>query len=193
MVAGGALYARHPARQKVTAIRVASAGGYRPVPAGSRPSADLLAATGRVSGHGPVADLPTVPTPATSVVPRRPPALSPASTTTSVPAPPVAAPADAAPTTTTTTTTAPLAPLLQKIVPVAAGVLGAASWFDAPAGTCAHRDLPLGTVVTVTRTSTGVATTCRVNDRGPAPATNRVIDLSLDTFSKLASPDAGVI
>jgi rare lipoprotein A len=68
-----------------------------------------------------------------------------------------------------------------------------ASWFDAPDGTCAHRDLPLGTIVTVTRTATGASTTCRVSDRGPSLATNRVIDLSLDTFAKLASPDAGVI
>jgi rare lipoprotein A len=70
---------------------------------------------------------------------------------------------------------------------------GQASWFHAPDGTCAHRDLPLGTLIRVTRPSTGASATCRVNDRGPSAETNRVIDLSLDTFEKLASSDAGVI
>jgi rare lipoprotein A (peptidoglycan hydrolase) len=99
-------------------------------------------------------------------------------------------PAAAPPSTTPLT---PLTTLLQRIVPAAAAVLGEASWFDAPPGTCAHRDLPLGTIVKVTRTSNGASTTCRVADRGPSLQTNRVIDLSLDTFEKLASSDAGVI
>jgi rare lipoprotein A len=86
---------------------------------------------------------------------------------------------------------------LQQLAP-ALGALtgsdsGAASWFYAPTGTCAHRDLPLGTVVKVVRISTGASATCRVSDRGPTLATNRVIDLSPDTFAKLASTDAGVI
>jgi rare lipoprotein A (peptidoglycan hydrolase) len=48
-------------------------------------------------------------------------------------------------------------------------------------------------VVRIVRISTGASATCRVNDRGPTLATKRVIDLSPDTFEKLASKDAGVI
>jgi rare lipoprotein A len=67
-----------------------------------------------------------------------------------------------------------------------------ASWFHAPDGTCAHTTIPVGTVVRVTRLSTGVATTCVIDDWGPADA-SRIIDLSMDTFEKLASADAGLI
>jgi rare lipoprotein A len=91
----------------------------------------------------------------------------------------------------------PLTTLLQQLAPAIGALTGSdsglASWFYAPAGTCAHRDLPLGTVVKVIRISTGVSASCRVNDRGPTLATKRVIDLSQDTFEKLASKDAGVI
>ena len=69
---------------------------------------------------------------------------------------------------------------------------GLASWFGAPKGTCAHRTIPKGTIVTVTRTDTRAETTCRVDDRGPADTT-RVIDLSRDTFAKLAGADIGLI
>jgi hypothetical protein len=69
---------------------------------------------------------------------------------------------------------------------------GLASWFAAPKGTCAHRTIPKGTVVTVVRVDNGVATTCRVADRGPAD-TSRVIDLSRDTFAKLAGTQKGLL
>ena len=69
---------------------------------------------------------------------------------------------------------------------------GQASWYDAPAGTCAHRSLPFGTIVTVTNQSSGASTTCRVADRGPFVA-GRIIDLSRDTFAKIASTSSGVI
>jgi rare lipoprotein A (peptidoglycan hydrolase) len=70
---------------------------------------------------------------------------------------------------------------------------GKASWYEAaPAGTCAHRTLPMGTIVTVTATSTGKSTTCRVADRGPY-VNGWIIDLSKATFSQLAPLDAGVI
>jgi rare lipoprotein A (peptidoglycan hydrolase) len=69
---------------------------------------------------------------------------------------------------------------------------GEASWYGAPAGTCAHPWLALGTVVTVTDLATGRSTTCRVADRGPY-AGGRIIDLSESTFSLLASPSWGVI
>jgi hypothetical protein len=206
IVAGGALYVRHPTRGPVTAIRVVSAGGYRPASIGRRPpsgaTGDLLASAGSApSPYNLVRDLRTGSGPSTTAPAKNGPAPQitappPTSTATTVPsltpAPAPAAPS-AQPSVATTPTTIPLAPLLAKIVPTAAAVLGLASWFDAPDGTCAHRDLPLGTVVKVTRPSTGASTTCRVSDRGPSLATNRVIDLSMDTFAKLASPDAGVI
>jgi rare lipoprotein A (peptidoglycan hydrolase) len=47
-------------------------------------------------------------------------------------------------------------------------------------------------VIKVTRPATGASTTCVVDDWGPGD-TSRIIDLSLDTFEELASPDAGVI
>lgn len=104
-----------------------------------------------------------------------------------------------APTTTTTPLT-PLTTILTQVAPAAAAVLspmrsdtGQASWFNAPDGTCAHRDLPMGTIIKVTRTSNGSSTTCKVNDRGPTLATGRIIDLSLDTFEKLAAREAGVV
>lgn len=133
----------------------------------------------------------------TTAVPRRttvPPATT---TTTSGPASQAAASSPAPSTTTTTTPLTPLTTLLQQLAPAINALSGSdggiASWFYAPVGTCAHRDLPLGTIVTVTRVATGASTTCRVADRGPTLATKRVIDLSPDVFEKLASKDAGVI
>ena len=70
---------------------------------------------------------------------------------------------------------------------------GIASWFNAPDNTCAHRTLPFGTMVRVSRPSTGAVAFCKVNDRGPTLATGRLIDLSMDTFSKLAAPEAGLL
>ncbi len=69
---------------------------------------------------------------------------------------------------------------------------GQASWFHAPDGTCAHQTLPFGTLIKVTSLSTGTSTTCTVDDRGPF-ITGRVIDLSYDTFEKLAHPGSSVI
>ena len=71
--------------------------------------------------------------------------------------------------------------------------LGSASFYSPrDAAECAHRTLPIGTVVTVTNVATGTSTTCRVGDRGPFIA-GRVIDLSKSRFAELASPSAGVI
>ncbi|HLF99095.1 MAG TPA: ubiquitin-like domain-containing protein [Acidimicrobiia bacterium] len=69
---------------------------------------------------------------------------------------------------------------------------GKASWYSGPAGTCAHRTLPFGTQVSVTNAGNGKSVVCRVADRGPF-VEGRVIDLSHDTFSQIASPSAGVI
>lgn len=114
-------------------------------------------------------------------------------TTTTTPAPVRAATPPA------TTPLTPLTTLLEKVVPPAAAVAvmrtdrGVASWFGAPAATCAHRTLPMGTMVKVVRNENGASATCKVDDRGPTVETGRLIDLSLDTFEKLAASEAGLI
>jgi hypothetical protein len=90
------------------------------------------------------------------------------------------------PTTTTTkpkptTTTAP--PNTQE---------GYASWYDYAEGTCAHRTLPFGTIVTVTSTASGKSATCRVADRGPY-VEGRIIDLERRVFAEIAPNGAGII
>lgn len=70
---------------------------------------------------------------------------------------------------------------------------GKASWYDgAPAGTCAHKTLPKGTVVTVTNLDTGKTAQCTVADRGPY-VDGYVIDLSKDVFQQLAPLSQGVV
>lgn len=70
---------------------------------------------------------------------------------------------------------------------------GKASWYDqAPTGTCAHRTLPMGTIVTVTNVSNGKSVTCRVADRGPF-VDGWIIDLAKDTFAQIAPTSSGVI
>ena len=117
---------------------------------------------------------------------------------------PVEVPTTAAPIVVSTTTTiAPLlgiipVPPIAPIPAVAAAVnaltnseSGVASWYGAPAGTCAHKTLPFGTMVKVTRVSTGATVTCKVADRGPFGA-GRVIDLSDDMFQGIASLGTGL-
>ena len=55
-------------------------------------------------------------------------------------------------TTTTTVAGTPLTTLLQKV---------------APQGTCAHRTLPMGTEIKVTRAHNGATAKCKVDDGGP--------------------------
>ena len=112
----------------------------------------------------------------------------PATTTTAKPRP-----------ATTTTTAAPKAaatPTRDAAPPTTTepnAQSGKASWYEAaPPGTCAHRTLPMGTMVTVTATSSGKSVVCKVADRGPY-VNGWIIDLSKDTFSALAPLDAGVI
>jgi rare lipoprotein A len=74
---------------------------------------------------------------------------------------------------------------------------GKASWYEAKYHAnnpwiCAHRTLPMGTVLTVTAVSTGKTITCEVGDRGPY-ADGRILDLSKYAFSQLANPSSGVI
>jgi hypothetical protein len=206
MMGGASLYVRHPGLGPATAVRATSEGGSTGAPFGLRSSAPGASpAPAGISLYRLAQDLrdraaPTTttraPVPATTVVARPP---DPATTTTTA----AGAPATTSPPTLPPTTTplTPLTTILARLAPPVAAALGAparsdggqASWFHAPDGTCAHRDLPLGTLIRVTRPSTGASATCRVNDRGPSAETNRVIDLSLDTFEKLASSDAGVI
>jgi rare lipoprotein A len=84
---------------------------------------------------------------------------------------------------------------------------GLASWYGADfhgrrtangerynmyAMTAAHKTLPLGTHVTVTRRGSGRSVRVRVNDRGPFVA-GRVIDLSFAAARALGSAEDGVV
>lgn len=92
------------------------------------------------------------------------------------------------PTTTTTkpkpTTTTTTAPPRQQT--------GKASWYQAPAGTCAHRTLPMGTIVKVVNLANGASVSCRVADRGPY-VDGRIIDLDREDFDRISSASTGVI
>jgi len=101
----------------------------------------------------------------------------------------------AAPKPTTTTTRPRVTTTTAAPAPAPSGNTqeGKASWYEeAPAGTCAHRTLPKGTIVTVTNVNNGNRVQCRVADRGPY-VDGWIIDLSKDTFSQLAPLSAGVI
>ena len=69
---------------------------------------------------------------------------------------------------------------------------GAASWYRAPEGQCAHRSIAMGTPVRITSVSSGATTRCRVASRGPTDKT-RIIDLSKATFARLADPSRGIL
>jgi rare lipoprotein A len=69
--------------------------------------------------------------------------------------------------------------------------------YDPQALTAAHRSLPLGTLVRVTRVDASGAplsrpVVVRVNDRGPYAA-GRILDLSLEAARRLGMLRAGVI
>jgi rare lipoprotein A len=59
--------------------------------------------------------------------------------------------------------------------------------------TAAHRTLPFGTIVRVTRTDTARVTYVKVNDRGPFGNSARVIDLSRAAATELEMIRAGVV
>lgn len=69
---------------------------------------------------------------------------------------------------------------------------GEASWYDTTHGTCAHRTLAFGTILTVTNLANGRQVQCRVADRGPF-VQGRIVDLAKTTFDDLAPPSSGVI
>jgi rare lipoprotein A len=63
--------------------------------------------------------------------------------------------------------------------------------FDENAMTCAHRSLPLGSLLKVTNLRNQKSVVVRVNDRGPMPE-NRVIDLSYAAAETLGFSQRGV-
>jgi rare lipoprotein A len=84
---------------------------------------------------------------------------------------------------------------------------GRASWYGAPFHgrqasngetydmykfTAAHRTLPFNTMVRVTNTTNGKATTVRITDRGPF-VDNRIIDLSYAAAKQIESVGPGVV
>jgi rare lipoprotein A len=96
---------------------------------------------------------------------------------------------------TTTTTTSSSSSSSTTSIPEpgrAHGDHGAASWYRAPEGQCAHRSIAMGTPVRITSVSSGATTRCRVASRGPSDKT-RIIDLSKATFARLADPSRGIL
>lgn len=71
-------------------------------------------------------------------------------------------------------------------------VVGMASWYGAPPGTCASPYLPFGTKVSLVNLNNGAQTVCIVADRGPY-LDGRILDLSTWSFSQLESTYIGVI
>jgi uncharacterized protein YabE (DUF348 family) len=69
---------------------------------------------------------------------------------------------------------------------------GLASWYRSDGLTAAHPSLPIGTIVRVTNTANGRSVNVRIVDRGPF-VDGRVIDLSDEAFSRLASLGNGTI
>lgn len=84
--------------------------------------------------------------------------------------------------------------------------VGTASWYGHEAGkrtangerfkpskmTAAHRTLPFGTIVKVTNLENGKHVRVRINDRGPAYYTNRIIDVSKKAAKKLGFKKEGL-
>ena len=64
--------------------------------------------------------------------------------------------------------------------------------YDMHAMTAAHKKLPFGTMVRVTRKDTNKTVTVRINDRGPY-SRGRIIDLSRKAASRLKMLRAGVV
>jgi len=141
------------------------------------PGAPAGAAVAHIASVSPAEPVSSPPTTSSTPPSTSPPAAS---------SPPTDPPTTSPPTTrapTTTTTTTP---------PPSNTETGPASWYQAPAGTCAHPTIPFGTVVRVENLANGATTTCRVEDRGPYQG-GRIIDLSEATFSQIASTSDGVI
>lgn len=63
--------------------------------------------------------------------------------------------------------------------------------YDMSAMTAAHRSLPFGTVVRVTRLDDGRSVKVRINDRGPY-ARGRIIDLSAQAAEAIGMSEVGI-
>ncbi len=59
--------------------------------------------------------------------------------------------------------------------------------------TCAHKYLPFHTMVRVTALASGRSIRCRINDRGPAKWTHRIIDLNPRAAAGLGLVKPGVL
>jgi len=84
--------------------------------------------------------------------------------------------------------------------------VGYATWYSAPQGvktasgevfdarglTAAHRTLPFGTCVSVTRVDTSRTVRVRITDRGPFAGKERIIDLSPAAAERLGMSRMGV-
>jgi rare lipoprotein A len=203
----GFLALREPGSDASTAIRVSSAGGAVPASTAELPPQTPAPAPAPISLRELALALKSRPT--TSTTRPRPTTTTtkkPASTTTTARPTTTTTPAPApdvgiAPPPATATPLTPLTTVVAAVVPPAAAASkavtrtdsGIASWFGAPAATCAHLTLPMGTMIKVTRIHNGATATCKVDDRGPTLETGRLIDLSLDTFEKLAPKEVGLI
>jgi rare lipoprotein A len=64
--------------------------------------------------------------------------------------------------------------------------------YDPDAYTAAHRSLPFGTIVRVTRRSTGDWVLVRINDRGPFGKRKRILDLSKQAARRLGMLHDGI-
>ena len=204
VVAGGTAVLSHRGRDVATPVAVDAAAAIPPVDDAAAPisGAVSLAELAR-EARDTAAPSTTRPRTTTTTRPARSTTTTaaPRAATTTTTARPAAAPVPAPATTTTVSPLTPLTTLVEKVVPDAAAASsaltrsdsGVASWFKTGARICAHRTLPMGTEVKVTRTATGASATCTVADRGPAVGTGRLIDLSPDTFDKLADRGAGLI
>jgi len=65
--------------------------------------------------------------------------------------------------------------------------------YEPNAYTAAHRSLPFGSVLRITRERTGDWVLVRVNDRGPYGPRTRIIDLSKQAAKRLSMLRAGVV
>ncbi len=75
---------------------------------------------------------------------------------------------------------------------------GSASWYalglrSPDALTCASTRFPRGTYLEVTSLRNDAKVVCLVNDYGPQPHTNRIIDLSRGSFRQIESLGAGTV
>lgn len=63
--------------------------------------------------------------------------------------------------------------------------------YDPAAETCAHPNLPMGTVLRIRNLDNGREATCRVNDRGPF-VSGRILDVSRVVAERLGMYQAGI-